>query len=237
MSSISTLIHLQEVDTQLFEIRELLGDLPIKVDELSQKEKSFAEEIVQAKSRIKEINLDIAKKDHNRKGIQVKIQKLKDQLFLVKTNKQYDALSHEIDYLKEELDGIETEELEISIEKDSLVEETEENENNLESLTTDLHKRKSSLELLIEESSEQKENLKTQRQLIVADITETVMSKYERVLQARSGMAVVEVLDSSCSGCGSMVPPQKMSEVKKGDSINSCDVCSRFLYWPTKKYD
>lgn len=234
MNSITSLIKLQKVDTQLQEIRELLGDLPIKVDELSQKEKSFVEEINQAKIRIKEINLDISKKDHNAKVIQVKIQKLKDQLFLVKTNKQYDALSREIDYLKEALDRIETEELEISVEKDTLSEETQERENNLGSLTSDLHERKSSLESLIAESSEKKENLKNERQTIVADVSDSVISKYDRVLSARSGMAVVEVLDSSCSGCGSMVPPQKMADVKKGEGIQSCDVCSRFLYWPTK---
>jgi len=39
MNSIASLIKLQEVDTQLQEIRELLGDLPVKVDELSQNEK------------------------------------------------------------------------------------------------------------------------------------------------------------------------------------------------------
>ncbi|MCH7762414.1 MAG: hypothetical protein IIB95_01570 [Candidatus Marinimicrobia bacterium] len=234
MNSITSLIKLQKVDTQLQEIRELLGDLPIKVDELSQKEKSFVEEIDQAKTRIKEINLDISKKDHNAKVLQVKIQKLKDQLFLVKTNKQYDALSREIDYLKEALDRIETEELEISVEKDTLSEETQERENNLGSLTSDLHERKSSLESLIAESSEKKENLKNERQTIVADVSDSVISKYDRVLSARSGMAVVEVLDSSCSGCGSMVPPQKMADVKKGEGIQSCDVCSRFLYWPTK---
>jgi predicted nucleic acid-binding Zn-ribbon protein len=237
MSSIASLIKLQEVDTQLQEIRELLGDLPVKVDELSKKEKSFVEEITQAKTRIKEIDLDMSKKDHNAKAIQAKIQKLKDQLFLVKTNKQYDALSQEIDYLKEELDSIETGELEISFEKDTLAEKTEAHENNLESLTSDLHERKSNLELLIEESSEKKKNLENIRQSIIADISDAIVSKYNRVLSARNGIAVVEVLDSSCSGCGSMVPPQKKAEVKKGNSIYSCDVCSRFLYWPTQKKD
>jgi len=234
MNSIASLIKLQEVDTQLQEIRELLGDLPVKVDELSQNEKKAVEEIDQAKSRIKEIELNISKKDHNAKIIQGKIQKLKDQLFLVKTNKQYDALTQEIDLLKEELDNIETNELELTIEKDNLAEKTEEQENNLGSLTSDLHERRSSLELLIAESSEKKEQLKKDRQLIISDLSDTVVLQYDRVFSARSELAVVEVLSASCGGCGSMVPPQKLAEVKKGDSINSCDVCNRFLYWPTK---
>jgi len=230
MSSITSLIKLQDVDSQLIEIRELLGDLPIKVDELSQKEKSFIQEIDEAKTRIKEIALGLAKKSHEAKIIQVKIQKLKDQLFLVKTNKQYDALSHEIDYLKEALDQIETDELEFSIEKDTISEETKVREDNLGSLTLDLHERKSNLESLISDSSEKKKKLESDRQAIVVDISDSVMSKYNRVLSARKGLAVVEMLDSSCTGCGSLVPPQKNADVKKGDGIQSCDVCSRFLY-------
>ncbi|MFQ6677652.1 MAG: zinc ribbon domain-containing protein [Fidelibacterota bacterium] len=234
MNSIASLIQLQEIDGQLQEIRELLGDLPLKVDELSQNEKSAVEEIDHAKTRIKEIELNISKKDHNAKVIQEKIQKLKDQLFLVKTNKQYDALSQEIDFLKEELDSIETNELELTMEKDQLLEKTEKQENNLGSLTSNLHERRSNLESLIAESSEKKEQLKKDRELVISDLSDTIVSKYNRVFSARGGLGVVEVLSSSCSGCGSMVPPQKLAEVKKGDSISSCDVCNRFLYWPSK---
>ena len=41
-----------------------------------------------------------------------KIDKHKDQLFLVTSNKQYDALQHEIDHLKNNLDEVETKSLE-----------------------------------------------------------------------------------------------------------------------------
>ena len=38
MSLINQIILLQEVDNKLFEIEKLLGDLPTKVEELTQKE-------------------------------------------------------------------------------------------------------------------------------------------------------------------------------------------------------
>lgn len=235
MNSTLSLIKLQDIDTQLLEISELLGDLPVKVDKLIEEEQQLKEDIDQRKSRIKEIELEISKKDLQVKSLTVKIDRLKDQLFLVKTNKQYDALSQEIDYLKEELNNIELNELELIEEKDTLSTESEKRENNLESLTEDLHKRKSNLESLIEESSEKKMNLESDRSDIVKELSGSVISKYDRVFVARDGLAVVETLGTSCGGCGSIVPPQKIAELKQGTTLQTCDVCSRFLFWPAKK--
>lgn len=232
MNETSSLIKLQDVDSQLLEISELLGDLPIKVDELTNEELQLKEGINQRKGRIKDIELEISKKDLQAQGLTNKIDKLKDQLFLVKTNRQYDALSQEIDFIKEGLNGIETKELEMIEEKETIAAETEERENNLESLTEDLHKRRTSLESLLAESSEKKANLESKRSEIIKKLSSQVITKYERVFAAREGVAVVEAFSTSCGGCGSVVPPQKIAELKQGKSLQSCDVCSRFLYWP-----
>ncbi len=234
MNTTSSLVELQDVDTQLLEISELLGDLPVKVEELTKEEQQLQVDIEQRKSRMKEIDLEVSKKDLQVKSLTVKIDKLKDQLFLVKTNRQYDALSQEIDYLKEELNNIELNELELIEEKDKLSSETEERENNLESLTADLHTRKTNLETLIAESSEKKTKLEDDRSEILKDLTAPIISKYDRVFAARDGMAVVETFGTSCGGCGSIVPPQKIAVLKQSKDLQTCDVCSRFLYWPQK---
>ncbi|MDP7529757.1 MAG: C4-type zinc ribbon domain-containing protein, partial [Candidatus Marinimicrobia bacterium] len=116
----------------------------------------------------------------------------------------------------------------------NLSSETEERENNLESLTADLHTRKTNLETLIAESSEEKNNLEEERLNIIKDISAPIISKYDRVFAARDGMAVVETFGTSCGGCGSIVPPQKIAELKQSKNLQTCDVCSRFLYWPAE---
>ena len=232
MNATSSLVKLQDVDTQLLEISELLGDLPVKVENLTKEEQKLKEDIIQRKDRMKEIDLEVSKKDLLVQDLTSKIDKLKDQLFLVKTNRQYDAISHEIDFRKEKLNNIETKELELIEEKDNLISETEERENNLESLTKDLHNRKTKLESLLTESSEKKNSLVAERSDIIKDLSATVITKYDRVFAARDGVAVVETFGSSCGGCGSIVPPQKIAELKQNKILQSCDVCSRFLYWP-----
>lgn len=230
MSSIKKLIELQDNDTQLMELEDILGDLPKKVDELILEEKQTIKSIEDGKQRIKEIQLDLNKIELRVKEDNQKIDRLKDQLFKVTTNKQYDATMLEIDHLKEQLDKDETVDIELMEEKDTLVEQITKQENNVESVSKDLLERRESLEKMLQESAEQKEQLESDRVEIVNAIEPQILKRYNIVLKARHGTAVVPVLGASCSGCGAMVPPQKIAEIRLDKVPYTCDECSRFLF-------
>ena len=104
MNKMLPLIELQDVDTQLRDINELLGDLPKKVDKLRSQEEELLNDVEKGKGRLKEIELSLNKAEHKMADLKQKIDKLKDQQSLVTSNKQYDALTQEIEYIKEELD-------------------------------------------------------------------------------------------------------------------------------------
>ena len=114
------LIELQSIDTKLRDLNDLLGDLPSKVEELNLQEDNLKISIVTKKERLKEIELETNKLELKNSGFDEKIDKLKDQLFLVTNNKQYDALMNEIDHLKEEKSSFETDILNFLEEKESL---------------------------------------------------------------------------------------------------------------------
>ncbi|GIS70643.1 MAG: hypothetical protein CM1200mP10_02200 [Candidatus Neomarinimicrobiota bacterium] len=120
MVEVSHLVDLQAVDTQLSDLNELLGDLPKKVDKLHQGEESLIKAVDNGKKRLKEIELALNKAEHRLADIKQKIDKLKDQLSLVTSNKQYDALTQEIEYLKQEMDEVELEDLELEEKKETL---------------------------------------------------------------------------------------------------------------------
>lgn len=230
MSSIKNLIELQEIDSQLMELEDILGDLPKKVDGLILEEKQAIKSIDDGKSRIKEIKLDLSKIELRVKEDNDKISHLKEQLFKVTTNKQYDATMLEIDHLKEQLDKDETVDIELMEEKDVLEEQVKNQEANVESVSKDLSERRKSLENMLQESAEQKTTLKKNRDSLLEDIEPPVIKRYEIVRKARRGTAVVPVLGASCSGCGAMVPPQKIAEIRLDKIPHTCDECSRFLF-------
>ncbi len=231
MSIIQQIVALQQIDSQLKDIAELLGDLPGKVDALKNEESALIKSVEDGKARIKELELELHKFEGQMTDIKGKIDKHKDQLFLVTTNKQYDALQHEIDHLKGELDEIETKSLEFTEEKESLEERIKSEEENLESLSNDLVGRRKKLEVLMNESSEEKANLESQRDKQRGGIDGATLSRYDRIHNARKGISVVHVEGSACGGCGAFVPPQIISEVRAGKGPHTCDSCSRFLYW------
>ncbi len=231
MSDLQNLVELQKIDSELQEINDLLGDLPAKVGQLHQEESALVNEVEQGEQRLKEIDLELSKNDLLEKESREKIEKLKNQLFLVTNNKQYDAITHETDHLKEELDKLETIELELREEKTALDETTKSKSLNLDSLRSDLHLRMGKLEKVIAQNDEQKQDLEQKRAEQIKVIPANMFSRYQRVYKARDGVAVVKLLGSACGGCGSVVPPQIATEIKAGVGIKICDVCSRFIYF------
>ena len=231
MVEVSHLVDLQAVDTQLSDLNELLGDLPKKVNKLHQGEESLINAVDNGKNRLKEIELALNKAEHRLADIKQKIDKLKDQLSLVTSNKQYDALTQEIEYLKKAMDEVELEDLELDEEKDILQNDLKEKEENLESLSEDLKTRRGRLVDLIAESADKKSDLEKEREEKSTHIDPSVLGRYVRIRDARHGLAVVNIDGNSCSGCGFVVPPQTVSVIRKKTLLYNCDVCSRFLYF------
>lgn len=231
MSVIQQIVALQKIDSQLQDIAELLGDLPGKVDALKDEEIGLVQSIEDGKARIKALELELNKFDSLMTDYNDKIDKHKDQLYLVTSNKQYDALQHEIDFIKNKLDEIETKSLEFTEEKESIEERMKSEEENLESLSKDLVERRENLEVLMNDSSEEKAKLDKEREKERDNLDFTTLFRYDRIHQARRGLSVVLVEGSACGGCGAFVPPQIVSEVKAGKGPKTCDSCSRFLYY------
>jgi len=228
--SMEKLIELQGIDTKLRDLNDLLGDLPSRVEELDQQEESIKNSLVEQKDRLKKLEVEMHKRDVSIAQINDKINKFKDQLFLVTNNKQYDALMLEIDHLKEQRATNETESIAFLEEKETLTESVESMESGLGELSQNLRVRREKLETAISQSAEEKSSLEQQRTEQVNGIDLNIVSVYDRVMKAKDGLAVVHLSDSSCGGCGARIPAQTITEVRAKIVMHRCDVCGRFIY-------
>jgi len=227
--SVKYLVELQNIDTQLEDLNSLLGNLPKMVEELNQKENDLLSKIEENKIKLKNINLSSNKSETSNSQIDEKINKLTDQLFLVTNNKQYDALTNEIEHLQDQKSNHETDLLTYIEEKDILEKQIVDDEKLCEELKEDLNNRRGKLEKAMSETAEEKEALEKSRSEKVSEIDENIIQIYTKVISARSGVAVVSLSGDSCGGCGAALPPQKASEVRSGEP-HRCDSCGRFLY-------
>ena len=224
------LVELQGIDTKLKDLNDLLGDLPSKVEGLNEQEESINNSLKNNKKRLKELEVELHKGEVFISQLDNKVNTLKDQLFLVTNNKQYDALMKEVDHIKNKKSDFENQAIEYLEEKENLMNSVETMEAELEDLSNDLSKRREKLETAILNSADEKSVLEKKRQNKIDKIDLNTISVYDKVMGARGGLAVVQLEGSGCGGCGSHIPPQTIAEVRAGEGTHRCDICGRFLY-------
>ena len=227
--SITNLVELQEIDSQLEDLNNLLGDLPKMVEELNEQESGLQTKINNDKISLKDVNLNTNKSETTNSALQEKINKLTDQLFLVTNNKQYDALTTEIEHLKNQKEEHESLIISYMEEKEILEKNITENETQIEELKNDLDIRRKKLDEALSDTAEEKAGLEKSRVNQIAKIDEITIQVYNKVISARSGVAVVSLSGDSCGGCGAALTLQLASEIRAGDT-HRCDSCGRFVY-------
>jgi hypothetical protein len=224
------LIKLQELDTRLDVLTERLGDLPETVKTL---EKQINNEIDQNKIRETSIEENVTLIGSHTTRIEElseKIKKYKDQLYLVTTNREYDALTSEIEYNEEAIKSAEDQVLQSEEENERLKEAHERTGKNVEEMKAKLEQAKGSLAETQQETEEEKTGLEKEREVLLGQIPRNYLRTYERVRSARNGLAVVPLIRDACSGCQNRVIPQKRVDIYKKNQVITCDYCGRFLY-------
>ncbi len=220
---------LQRVDSSLDELHELKGDLPHLVEVLEKKlreseaQKRGLENIVKgALVRRDEIDLEIV-------TTKEKMAKYKEQQFQIKTNKQYDALTREIDLSQERITALEKEmetlEGKSSVAKSDLATL----EPQLDELNKELKERQAELDHVNKEHEDEELKLKHEREKLVVRIEKGDLKLYERIRNALGGKAVVPVRRNACGGCFKRVPPQISVELRKNSKLMACEHCGRLL--------
>jgi len=230
------IISLQEVDNQIYDIESLAGDLPNKVKSKEDQISKLKTELDLINDRLDELEKDNRVLNSNLEDGQTKLNKYKDQLFLVKTNKEYDALNTEIDHIKTLISESEEKILanQSEIEKESEAKDTHSSEIN--DLDENLDSDKSNLKQALENSQGELEELNKNRHEIISDIDDILLSQYNKLKQG-TGAGISSLEDNCCGGCFSMLPPQTVIEVKSNAKLYSCPSCSIFMYWNEEVLD
>ncbi len=91
--------------------------------------------------------------------------------------------------------------------------------------------RRVKLESLMDESAENKSALEKEREKKLINIDESILNRYTRISTAREGLAVVNLDGNACAGCGFVIPPQDVTDIRDKDNYYNCDICSRFIYY------
>lgn len=229
VNRLSTLYALQLLDDQLDELEELRGDLPLRVNSLNSKIKEVQDQIdereVEQKSSLEQRKANEDEVDR----LKGSLKKFKAQLFQVRNNKEYDALTKEIDHSEGEIKRLEDENIEMEINGEKLKMEIAEFTPKVEELNEHLKQNEVELKKIIKANELEEIKLKDKREQIVPKVKKQDYNVYMRIRKALKGKAVVIVNRSACSGCHNVVPPQRQIEIRQNRRVYTCESCGRIL--------
>jgi hypothetical protein len=222
------LYQLQKVDSNLDDVEETKGDLPEIVKGLEDKIADLTEKAAAKQKYIDEFVSSRNKADNDIKDFEEKLKKYKEQQYQVRNNKEYDAITKEIDFAQESVKTLakqfEDFENQMSIAKSELEEYT----SSLEEYSESLKERKEELAEVSKETEEEELKYNHEREKIVTRLNKDILFRYEKIRSGR-GKAVSVIRKNSCSGCGNRIPPQHIMEIRRNDKIYLCQHCGRII--------
>ena len=226
---LKTLYELQNIDDQLDELEELRGDLPNAVEALREKSEGIKSDIVEKEKEQKE---SIKKRKENENEIEKlkeNQKKFKAQLYQVRNNKEYDALTKEIDHTEELISKLEAENDALADMSKKLTTEIEEVKPMLDELNEEMKVKEADLKVIIKANEKEETKLREKRKQIETQVKKADHSVYMRIRKAKKGMAVATIRRSACSGCHNIVPPQRQLEIRRNNKLFFCEYCGRIL--------
>jgi len=219
----------QLIDDQLDELEELRGDLPNAVRELEDQINSSKEDI---SAKEKEQKDSLKKREGNEGEIEKQLEnqkKFKAQLYQVRNNKEYDALTKEIDHTDDVVSKLEAENDGLADLSKSLTQQIEEFKPKLFELKDELKTKEADLKKIIKANEKEETKLRKERKKIEEEVKKPDLSAYTRIRKAKRGKAVSTIKRSACSGCHNIVPSQRQLEIRRNNRLFYCEYCGRIL--------
>lgn len=151
----------------------------------------------------------------------------------MRNNREYDALTKEIEYQNLE---IQFSEKKISEDQASIAQLTEQLarlDEETEGRQLDLDQKRKELEEIVSETKQDEERLRMEAKEIEELIEPRLLAAFKRTRKAsRNGLSVVRIEREACAGCFNKIPPQRQLDVKLRKKIIVCEYCGRILVDP-----
>jgi predicted nucleic acid-binding Zn-ribbon protein len=227
---LQALYELQSIHTQIDKIRQIRGELPVEVADLEDDVAGLETRIQKIKTDLDDLEDAIVTRKNTIKEAGVAIKKYEAQLNEVKNNREYEAISKEV-----EIQGLDIQVSEKKIKEFGfdIVTKTEVYEKALSDLDgrkKDLEIKQAELSVITSETQKEEEDLSNKAAKAETQIEERLLFAYHRLRgNAKNGLAVVTIQRDSCSGCFNQIPPQRQSDIRQHKKIIVCEHCGRIL--------
>lgn len=227
---LATLTELQKLHSKIDLIQVMKGELPIEVSDLEDEIAGMEIRLNKMRSDMVQAEEEINNRKNTIKDAQALILKYDKQLLNVKNNREFDALTKEIELQKLDIQLSEKKIKEANFSIESANAALKETEDKLEIKRKNLEVKKGELDKIIADTEKEENELSSKATDVEEKIEDRLLTAYRRIRRSyKNGLAVVSVVRDACGGCFGRIPPQTQSEIRQKKKILTCEHCGRIL--------
>lgn len=228
---------LQQIDSKIDKIQILKGELPIEVKDLEDEIEGLNTRLKNSQDELTELDEEIKNRKNAKSLAKELITRYEKQQNNVKNNREYDALSKEIELQKLEIQLSEKKMNDATAKLEAKQHVIEETEKVIAEREKHLKAKKKELDKIIEETEKEEQELQKESDKQSKKVEERLLKAYTRIRSAyKNGLAVVAVLRDACGGCYAKIPPQRQVEIRQRKRLITCEHCGRILVdWENKE--
>jgi predicted nucleic acid-binding Zn-ribbon protein len=234
LPDIENLLKVQDTDKEIRRLQDEVAEFPKRAALIELKLAGTKSQLSKAEAAVKADEAARRKYETNISDLRGKISKYRDQSLDVKTNDQYKALLHEIQFAEKEIAANEDKILELMVNADIRDKEVKAAQARLKAETAEIEQEKEQARQRTAEDEKLLTEARAKRDQLRGGIREDLLRHYERVSKFR-GSGISEVRDHKCMACQVMLRPQTYNDVRSGKETVVCDSCQRILYFNPKE--
>jgi predicted nucleic acid-binding Zn-ribbon protein len=228
---LATALRIQELDQRMAAVKREIAALPRQIAEIERALESHARQLEQDKAAL-------AANQKERKGLdagvqtqQQKISKLKDQMLQARTNEQYRAFQHEIEFCEKEIGKLEDRILHLMEESDALESNVKTAEVALAGEKRVAAARRTEAKARSQADQAELAVCEAERARLAASLPPALAASYDRLrAKFRDGFAIAAAAEGRCTACNLTLRPQFYAELRTSAEVMFCENCKRILY-------
>lgn len=225
-----SLYELQLIDSKIDRLRTVRGELPLEVSDLEDIVAGLETRLNNVTEEVQELENQMNEKKQAIKDFQANIKKYETQQNKVRNNREYDAITKEIEFQNLEIQLAEKRLKEAKAAITLKSELLEKSKTEFEERTKDLKAKKGELDEIIAETEKEEKDLIVESESAASKIEDRLLNAYKRIRSnTRNGLAVVTVDRDACGGCYNKIPPQRQLDIRTNKKIIVCEHCGRIL--------
>lgn len=239
---IQSLLCLQEIETQLWSLRDGLAAKNLSITAQQKKLLQLQQQTQQKRDQRKHAQAEAASQELDIKTQEAEISKLRTALNTAKTNKEYDAIISQINSDRTEIARQEEKVLALLAQIDQMDAECSQIQQQIAQTQERLDSLSQARQEALAQSEQELTRLEQDKSQLVESISPAIMTEFKRVSQSYNGQAMAAVTQTDpgngvycCSGCYMSITIDTVDFLMSKDEIRQCPNCQRLLYIPADK--